>query len=117
MPKLLINGTNIHKRLKNKVGDEVKIVGWVDIRRDHGKLIFIDLALGYVRQSPDGGLAQSQRSSRNGEQTRSEWVVGIVGKVNKRPEKMVNKDEPLGEVGVEIIEVRILNEAVTPVLR
>ena len=60
-------------------------------------------------------LPNHKEARETASKLRSEWVVEIVGKVNKRPEKMVNKDEELGEVEVEITEVKILNEAVTPV--
>ena len=101
------------KDLKNKIGEEVKIAGWVDVRRDHGKLIFIDLRdmSGKVQMV---ALPNHKEARETASKLRSEWVVEIVGKVNKRPEKMVNKDEPLGEVEVEITEVKILNEAEIP---
>ena len=89
------------KELKNKIGEEVKIAGWVDVRRDHGKLIFIDLRdmSGKVQMV---ALPNHKEAHETASKLRSEWVVEIVGKVNKRPEKMVNKDEELGEVEVEI---------------
>ena len=102
------------KDLKNKIGEEVKIAGWVDVRRDHGKLIFIDLRdmSGKVQMV---ALPNHKEAHTAISKVRSEWVLEIVGKVNKRPEKMVNKNEELGEVEVEITEVKTLNEAVTPV--
>ena len=102
------------KDLKNKIGEEVKIAGWVDVRRDHGKLIFIDLRdmSGKVQMV---ALPNHKEAHETAGKVRSEWVMEIIGKVNKRPEKMVNKNEELGEVEVEITEVKILNEAVTPV--
>ena len=102
------------KDLDGKIGEEVKIAGWVDVRRDHGKLIFIDLRdmSGKVQMV---ALPNHKEAHETASNFRSEWVVEIVGKVNKRPEKMINKDEPLGEVEVEITEVKILNEAATPV--
>ncbi|MCK6463044.1 MAG: aspartate--tRNA ligase [Candidatus Pacebacteria bacterium] len=102
------------KELKNKIGEEVKIAGWVDIRRDHGKLIFIDLrdVSGKVQMV---ALPNHKEAHEAASKLRSEWVIEVVGKVNKRPEKMVNKNEELGEVEVEILDVNILNEAVTPV--
>ena len=101
------------KDLRNKIGEEVKIAGWVDVRRDHGKLIFIDLRdmSGKVQMV---ALPNHKEAHETISKVRSEWVVEIIGKVNKRPEKMVNKDEPLGEVEVEITEVKILSEAEIP---
>ena len=101
------------KNLKNKIGEEVKLAGWVDVRRDHGKLVFIDLRdmSGKVQMV---ALPNHKEAREVAGKLRSEWVVEIVGKVNKRPEKMVNKNEELGEVEVEITEVKILNEAEIP---
>jgi len=102
------------KDIKNKIGEEVKLAGWVDVRRDHGKLIFIDLRdmSGKVQMVV---LPNHKEAHDNANKLRSEWVVEIIGKVNKRPEKMINKNEELGEVEVEITEVKVLNEAMTPV--
>ena len=89
------------------------MAGWVDVRRDHGKLIFIDLRdmSGKVQMV---ALPNHKEARDNASKLRSEWVVEIVGKVNKRPEKMINKNEELGEVEVEIMEVKILSEAEIP---
>jgi len=89
------------------------LAGWVDVRRDHGKLIFIDLRdmSGKVQMV---ALPNHKEARDNASKLRSEWVVEIVGKVNKRPEKMINKNEELGEVEVEIMEVKILSEAEIP---
>jgi len=101
------------RELKNKIGEEVKLAGWVDVRRDHGKLIFIDLRdmSGKVQMV---ALPNHKEAHEIASKLRSEWVVEISGKVNKRPEKMINKNEELGEVEVEITEVKILNEAEIP---
>lgn len=99
--------------LKNKVGEEVKINGWIDVRRDHGKLIFLDIrdATGKVQAV----LLPSHEEVREiGSKLRSEWVIEAAGKVNKRPEKMVNKNEVNGEIELEIIKISVLNEANTP---
>ena len=101
------------KDIKNKIGEDVKLAGWVDVRRDHGKLIFIDLRdmSGKVQMV---ALPNHKEAHEIASKLRSEWVVEIIGKVNKRPEKMINKNEELGEVEVEIIEVKILSEAEIP---
>jgi len=101
------------KELKDLTGSEVVIKGWVDIRRDHGKLIFIDLrdSTGKVQMValPNHTDAHTLAST-----IRPEWVVEISGKVNPRPEKMVNKDESNGAVEIEILSIVILNKAETP---
>src|SRR3989344_2377425 len=101
------------KELKNKIGEEVKLAGWVDVRRDHGKLIFIDLRdmSGKVQMV---ALPSHTEAHSTAQTLRSEWVVKVTGKVNARPEKMVNKDEPNGAVELEILSIEVLNEALTP---
>jgi aspartyl-tRNA synthetase len=97
---------------KDLVGETVELFGWVHTRRDHGKLIFID-----VRDR--SGIAQvvftpKTPNYEEASKLRSEWVVHIKGKINARPEKMVNADLPTGKVEVEPIELEILNTAETP---
>lgn len=103
------------KDLKNKIGEEVTLKGWVDIRRDHGKLIFIDMRdmSGKVQMValPNHTEAHTAAST-----LRSEWVVEVTGKVNARPEKMVNKDELNGMLEIELFSIVILHEAQTPPL-
>lgn len=99
--------------IKDLVGETVDLYGWVHNRRDHGKLIFIDLR-------DRSGMAQVVFTPGNKEihelasQLRSEWVIHIKGKINARPEKMVNADIPTGKVEVEPVELRILNKSETP---
>jgi len=98
------------KDLTDKVGEEVRIAGFVDIRRDHGKLIFMDLrdASGKVQMVI---LPNHKEAHDTAKESRPEWVLEIKGKVNARPEKMVNKDEPNGEVEIEVLEMTILSKA------
>lgn len=102
------------KDLKSRIGEEAKISGWVDVRRDHGKLIFIDLRdmSGKVQMV---ALPNHKEAHETAGKLRSEWVVEIAGKVNKRPERMINKDEANGEIELEITDIKILNEAITPI--
>ena len=101
------------KNLKEHIGREVTIAGWVDVRRDHGKLIFIDLrdATGKVQMVI---LPNHKEAHELAQKVRPEWVIEVVGKVNNRPEKLVNKNEPNGEIEVEVLELKVLNEAETP---
>lgn len=98
------------KDLKEHTGKEVAIAGWVDVRRDHGKLIFIDLrdASGKVQMV---ALPNHKEAHEAANKVRSEWVVEVKGKVNERPTKMVNKDEANGSIEIEVLEIKILNEA------
>lgn len=103
------------KDLKNKIGEEVTLKGWVDIRRDHGKLIFIDMRdmSGKVQMV---ALPNHTEAHALANTLRSEWVVEVTGKVNARPEKMVNKDELNGMLEIELFSIVILHEAQTPPL-
>ncbi|MEK7589949.1 MAG: amino acid--tRNA ligase-related protein, partial [Patescibacteria group bacterium] len=102
------------KELKNHIDKEAAIKGWVDVRRDQGKMIFFDFRdmSGKVQGVV---LPNATEVLKIGSVVRPEWVVEVKGKVNKRPEKMVNKDEENGDIEIEILEIRVLNEAETPV--
>ena len=96
-----------------KVGEEVTLKGWVDARRDHGKLIFID-----IRDAT--GLAQIVFAGDNKElwqiadALRPEWVVEITGIVKNRPENMKNPHLETGNVEIEATALVILSEAKIP---
>lgn len=100
-------------QIKDLIGETVDLYGWVHTRRDHGKLIFIDIR-------DRSGFAQVVFTPGNKEihelasQLRSEWVIHLKGKVNARPEKMVNADIPTGKVEIEPVELEILNKSETP---
>jgi len=96
-----------------KAGEEVKLAGWIHNRRDHGQLIFIDLRdksglIQLVFLPEDKALYQSA------DKLRSEWVVQVIGKVNKRPRKMANEHIPTGQIELEVKELKILNESKIP---
>ncbi|OGZ05145.1 MAG: hypothetical protein A2845_02390 [Candidatus Lloydbacteria bacterium RIFCSPHIGHO2_01_FULL_49_22] len=101
------------ENLKDSIGETVTIAGWVDIRRDHGKLIFIDMrdATGKVQAV---ALPNHIEAHEAANMLRPEWVVEIEGKVNARPEKMVKKDELNGMLEIEIVSVKVLNKSETP---
>lgn len=102
------------KDLKGSIGSEVSISGWVDVRRDHGKLIFIDLRdmSGKVQTV---ALPSNKDAHAIASKVRSEWVVRAKGIVNKRPDKMIVKDDPNGEIEIELKSLEVQNEATTPV--
>ncbi len=101
------------KELATKVGEEVIIQGWVDVRRDHGKLIFIDMRdmSGKVQMV---ALPNHTEAHALANTVRPEWVVEVQGKVNARPERMINKDEANGSVEIELLSMKVLNEAGVP---
>jgi len=97
----------------NKIGEKVKVSGWVNVRRDHGKLIFIDLR-------DRTGLLQVVFSGANkdlwklADALRPEWVVSIEGLVKKRPENLKNPKIETGNVELEAEILEVLNESKTP---
>lgn len=103
------------KNLKDEIGKEVIIKGWIDIRRDQGKMIFFDFRdmTGYVQGVI---LPNAKEAHAVGEKTRPEWVVEVKGKVNKRPDKNIQKDKQNGDIELEILSLTVLNEAETPPL-
>ena len=86
----------------NKVGEIVTLMGWVDTKRDHGKLTFVDLR-------DRSGTVQCVGYQMMGELT-GESVVKIVGTVKARPEKMVNAALVTGSVEIEVKTYEILSK-------
>ena len=97
------------KNLEEQVGKTVTIAGWVDVRRDHGKLIFIDLrdATGMVQMV---ALPTHEEAHTLANEVRPEWVISVEGIVNKRPEKMI-KEGLNGDIEIEISSIEILGKA------
>ncbi len=88
-----------------RVGKEVLLKGWVNVRRDHGKIIFIDLR-------DRTGLVQVVCSGiEEAKSLRSEWVVEITGLVKERPEKLINPKLETGKIEVEAKEIKVLAES------
>jgi aspartyl-tRNA synthetase len=98
----------------DKIGQKVTVKGWVQARRDHGKLIFIDLRdrSGLMQVVFWGG--GDEELFKKADSLRSEFVVEISGTVQKRNEGQVNKDLPTGEVELGAETLEILAESETP---
>lgn len=97
-----------------KIGEEIKIQGWVNIRRDHGKLIFLDIRdrSGIVQVVVIPG--SSPDAYKIAQELRPEFVIDLVGKVNKRPENNINPEIETGTVEIEAKELSILGKSETP---
>lgn len=95
------------------IGQKVKLAGWVETRRDHGKLIFIDLRdrAGIVQLV---FIPKDKELHQTADSLRSEWVIEIVGSVNQRPKGMENPNVETGSVEVLVENLVILNESKTP---
>src|SRR3989344_1227957 len=114
------------KDLKEHTGKEVVIAGWVDVRRDQGKMVFFDMrdmsgkvqcvALPSKAEVPiptevvDRGSSAMEIAGK----IRPEWVLKVSGIVNKRPEKNVNAGVLNGDVELEAVKIEVLNQAITP---
>ncbi|WP_407388107.1 aspartate--tRNA ligase [Allisonella histaminiformans] len=98
----------------NDSGKVLTLAGWVQRRRDHGGLIFIDLRdrTGLVQLvfSPQYG----EEAFHKAEDVRNEYVVAVVGKVRERSEETINPHMKTGRLEVVISEMRVLNKAKTP---
>ena len=96
------------------VGKEVVLMGWVLRRRDHGGVIFVDLrdreGITQVVFNPsvDEAIHAKAHALRN------EYVLGVRGKVDPRPDGMINPNLPTGEIEVTVTELKIFNAAKTP---
>ncbi len=98
----------------DQVGQEVTLAGWVNRRRDHGGLIFIDLrdreGITQVVANP----AVSAEAHATASQVRGEYVLRVSGLVRRRPEGLANPDMATGDIEVVANAVEILNAARTP---
>ncbi len=100
------------KDLSAHIGKEVSVNGWVDIRRDQGKLIFLDLRdiTGKVQAVALPGSNAIQMAGC----VRPEWVIKVQAKVNARPERNIKAGVLNGELELELLSIEVLNEADTP---
>ncbi|MEK7646815.1 MAG: aspartate--tRNA ligase [Patescibacteria group bacterium] len=107
LPRILI------KETINKAGEKVRLSGWVDVRRDHGKIIFLDLRdmSGKVQMVVTPKDAETYKIAAT---LRPEWVVEIEGEVSARPEKMKNPELETGGVEIQVATIKVLAEAETP---
>ena len=97
---------NCNELRKNDLDKEILISGWINKKRDHGNLLFIDLRDNY-------GITQCiiDRENKNFsklEKTQLETVVKISGRVVNRSNETVNNDIKTGEIEVAINEIEIL---------
>src|ERR1051325_1896913 len=94
---------------KDSIGQRVRLSGWVNRRRDHGGLLFLDLRDHYgitqcVVEPDSPAFAEADRC-------RSEWVVTVTGPVVARPPETVNRELPTGEIELRIEEIKVQSAA------
>ena len=99
--------------LSGRVGERVRVAGWVHRRRDHGGLVFVDVrdrsGIVQVVFNPEAPEAHARAH-----ELRSEWVISAVGEVVPRSAETINRDLPTGEVEIRVSDVDVLAEAGTP---
>jgi aspartyl-tRNA synthetase len=97
-----------------RVGDEVRVAGWVHRRRDHGGLVFVDLrdrtGLLQIVFNP----ATAPDAHARSHELRSEWVISVRGEVVRRSDETINRDMATGEVEVRAADYEVLGSAETP---
>ncbi|MBP9759891.1 MAG: aspartate--tRNA(Asn) ligase [Candidatus Pacebacteria bacterium] len=96
--------------LHDHIGTEVTVAGYVDVRRDHGKLVFLDIRdrSGKVQAV---ALPNHPEAVSVAQTLRPEYTVRVRAVVNKRPEKMVHTDQPNGDIELELVECVVLGSA------
>ncbi len=99
------------KDLKDHIGEEVSIAGWVDVRRDQGKMVFVDMRdmTGLVQ----GVVLPNSAGIELAKEIRPEWVLKIIGKVNARPERNIKVGVQNGDIELEVLNIEVLNVAET----
>lgn len=97
----------------NLIGQTVKLQGWVNIRRDHGKLIFIDLRdrSGIIQMVI---IPDKEEAHKTAKDIRSEFVIEVEGLVKARPGGAVKEGVATGGVEIEVEKITVLNESKTP---
>ena len=98
---------------KADVGQTVTLAGWVDRRRDHGGVIFVDLRDKYGKTQIVFNPDYNADVMKTAEQLRNEYVITVTGKVYAREEGNTNEKLATGEIEVKIDSIEILNAALT----
>jgi aspartyl-tRNA synthetase len=105
MQRIYINNLN------QKIGQEITLKGWVNVRRDQGKMVFMDMR-------DHTGLVQcvvlpNSNAIETAKEMRTEWVLSVKGTVNKRPEKNIVSGKLNGDIEIEVKEIEVLNKSET----
>jgi len=104
--KFLISETAKH------IGEKVKVSGWVNVRRAHGKILFIDIRdRSGVLQLVFGPF--NKEVYEKAQDLRPEWVIEVGGQILKRPENMINPKIETGLVEMSVESLTVLSEAET----
>jgi len=101
---------------KTAVGQTIRLQGWVNRRRDHGELVFIDLRdrSGIAQVVFDARFVPAAELLERAKELRNEFVLDVTGTVVEREGSSVNRELPTGEIEVHATALSILNRADTP---
>jgi len=88
----------------HKIGKEVVLYGWVNVIRDHGKLVFIDLR-------DRSGIIQLVGSKKLLGKLKNEFVLQVVGTIQARPQKLINPKIETGKIEIKVEKVKILAQS------
>lgn len=93
------------------IGEQVKLAGWVNSRRDHGKIIFIDLrdSSGLIQMV----FGQEFEKDIVAQEMRPEWIIEVEGLVSKRPKGMINPKLATGNTEIKVKKLNVLSKAKT----
>lgn len=97
----------LNKKTAEYVGKRVKVCGWVNSRRDHGKIIFIDLR-------DASGLLQivfDEKTHNLAKELRLEWVVSIEGTISERPKNLINPKIETGKIELQAEKLEVLSKS------
>lgn len=91
------------------IGETVRVEGWVDVRRDQGKMVFFDFRdrSGLVQ----GVVLPASEAIATAKEVRGEYVVRVEGVVNKRPDKNVQAEKQNGDIELEVKVIEVLSPA------
>jgi nondiscriminating aspartyl-tRNA synthetase len=98
------------KDLKDNIGKEIIIAGWVDVRRDQGKMVFFDMRdmTGKVQCVTLPAHAEAIEVAKT---IRPEWVLKVFGIINKRPQKDIKSNFLNSDLEIEVLKIEVLNPA------
>ena len=112
-PLLIMRSHLAHQLTKDSIGQSIQVCGWVQRRRDHGGVIFIDLrdhtGILQIVFDPDDAETFAQA-----EALRSEYVIQVVGTIRARPEGTVNPEMATGEIELAVRSLHLFSSALTP---
>lgn len=96
----------LNKETIKYLDKSIKVCGWVNSIRSHGKIIFIDLR-------DVSGIVQLVDTSDIAKEIRPEWVIEVIGKVSNRPPRMINPKIETGKIEISIENLKVLSRAKT----